>query len=231
MMVEDHLEEDPELRSQKYVCLSFISPEDVIKRKEAFACEKFLSSLSADINELLDNLSKTLEHSDEATSMISGVRDRYEYILKDGAINDEYNAFLTKNADTIDNEYMEENKFQTCVRGIKVRGSYETMGEAENRAKQIQRFDKRFNVYVAQVGCWCPWNPDPNNLSVEYADTQLNTLMKKYFENQTSRDMMYQERKQVMAHAAALEAEASEVKIVQEEEEEETPSGLMDSML
>ena len=56
---EDFLDEDPVLRGQNYVCLSFISPEDVIKRKDVFMFEKFLTHFSGDMVELFDNLSKT----------------------------------------------------------------------------------------------------------------------------------------------------------------------------
>ncbi len=40
---EEYLDEDPEIPSQKYVLLSFISPENVLQSKEKFFFEKFLS--------------------------------------------------------------------------------------------------------------------------------------------------------------------------------------------
>jgi hypothetical protein len=39
---EDFLDEDPEIPSQKYVLLSFISPENVLAKKDNFFFEKFL---------------------------------------------------------------------------------------------------------------------------------------------------------------------------------------------
>ena len=38
---EDFLENDPEIPGQKYCCLSFISPEDVLERKDVFYVHKF----------------------------------------------------------------------------------------------------------------------------------------------------------------------------------------------
>ena len=90
------------------------------------------------------------------------------------------------------------------MRGIKVRGSYETLPEAQNRAKQVQKFDKKFNVYVAQVGCWCPWDPNPDALESEFADTKLNTLMKKYNENQAAKDTLYEQRKEKMTSTVTV---------------------------
>ena len=37
----DYLEEDPELRGQKYCCLSFLSPEKILENKEVFRFNKF----------------------------------------------------------------------------------------------------------------------------------------------------------------------------------------------
>ena len=39
----DLLDEDKPIAGQKFVCLSFISPEDIIKNKEMFLFEKFLN--------------------------------------------------------------------------------------------------------------------------------------------------------------------------------------------
>ena len=53
---QDFLDEDPPLRAQNYVCLSFLSPEDVIKRKDVFMFEKFTSEISKDLSEFFDQL-------------------------------------------------------------------------------------------------------------------------------------------------------------------------------
>jgi hypothetical protein len=40
------------------------------------------------------------------------------------------------------------------------------------------------------------WEPDPNNVGdQEYANEQLNTLMKKYRENEENREVFYNEQK------------------------------------
>ena len=49
-IVEDFLEADSPIRGQNYVCVSFISPEKVLKNKEVFKVTKFLEFLFKDTN-------------------------------------------------------------------------------------------------------------------------------------------------------------------------------------
>ena len=42
----DLLDEDKPIAGQKFVCLSFVSPEEMIQRKEAFNTAKFLQSIA-----------------------------------------------------------------------------------------------------------------------------------------------------------------------------------------
>jgi hypothetical protein len=111
-------------------------------------------------------------------------------------IQDAYETFLFKNRKKMEEQFFEKNEFRTTVQGLKVRGTYDTYGEAAARAKTLQKLDPSHNVYVGQVGFWLPWDPEPADIGdVEYADDQLNTLMKKYKENETKRDELYAEQK------------------------------------
>jgi len=42
----DYLDIDPPINGQNYVCLSFVSPEDVIEDRHAFNVSKYLQSIS-----------------------------------------------------------------------------------------------------------------------------------------------------------------------------------------
>jgi hypothetical protein len=71
------------------------------------------------------------------------------------------------------------------------------------RAKTLQKLDPDFNVYVGQVGFWLPWDPEPSEVpDQEYADDQLNQLMKKYKENESQRDEFYESMKRDRIGAA-----------------------------
>jgi hypothetical protein len=60
----------------------------------------------------------------------------------------------------------------------------------------LKKLDGKFHVYVAEVGCWCPWSPNPEDVQEqEFAETQLNTMMKHYKDNQVKKDIYYEERK------------------------------------
>ena len=79
---------------------------------------------------------------------------------------------------------------------FKVRGVYDTLKEAEIRAKVLRKRDKNFHVFVGQVGYWLPWDPDADSVcNQEYQESNLNTLVKKYNENKESRDDMYEQLK------------------------------------
>jgi hypothetical protein len=189
---QDFLDEDPPLRAQNYVCLSFLSPEDVIKKKEVYFFEKFLGAFSKDITEFFTQFSE--KYKDEADS-IKMIQERYSYLFKPENLQEEYSFFIQNRSD-LEKEYYENNDFQTSIRGIKVRGVFDTLREAEIRAQVLKKLDSKFNVYVAQVGCWCPWSPNPDDISnQEYAETHLNSLMKNYKDNQDKKDYFYEERK------------------------------------
>ena len=71
----------------------------------------------------------------------------------------------------------------------KSRQTVAQQGEAVARSKKLQRNDTIHNIFVGEVGKWLPWEPDPNSVAdQEYAEDQLNTLMKKYKENEEARE-------------------------------------------
>lgn len=83
------------------------------------------------------------------------------------------------------------------MRGLKIRGSYSQKEEAEARAKKLQKMDPDHNIYVGQVGKWLPWDPSPASIpDQEYAEEQLNTLMKKYKENEEAREQFHKEQRE-----------------------------------
>lgn len=116
--------------------------------------------------------------------------------FKTTTIQDAYETFLFKNKKKLEEDFFAKNEFRTTVRGLKVRGVYDTYAEAVGRAKTLQKIDPSFNIYVGQVGFWVPWDPEPTDVAnQEYADDQLNQLMKKYKENESQRDEFYEEMK------------------------------------
>ena len=109
------------------------------------------------------------------------------------------------------------------------------MNEAKIRADVLKKMGDKFDIFVGQVGCWCPWSPNPEDLQEqEYAETELNTLMKKYKENAAHKDLEFEERKKEKIELAKEEAEAKKLAneaadavskvTISEETAEETPA-------
>jgi hypothetical protein len=210
----DYLDEDKPIRGQNYVCLSFLSPEDVLKDKEVFIVEKYLDAFTGELKTLFDNLRQKYPGE---VDLLQGVQEANSQFFDPNRILDHYRFFRAEQGDVLEREYHEKNNFRTSTRGIKVRGVFETLPEAQKRAELLKKMGDKFDIFVAQVGCWCPWSPNPEHLQdQEYAETQLNTLMKKYKENMVLRDQFFEERKQEKIRTAQ-EAVASAKPMVVED--------------
>ena len=134
--------------------------------------------------------------------LLKPIADRYRYLFNEKHMQEEFKYFEDEKEDEINREFSEKVNFQTNVRGFKLRGCYDTLREAQVRSEVLKRKDRQHNIYITQVGCWCPWDPNPNNIDDQhYAEDQLNTLMKKYRENQQQKDEIFEKRKNEMLEA------------------------------
>lgn len=190
----DLLEQDPVIRGQTYVCMSFLSPEEIIKSKEAYYFENYIQHVSKKLNELVDGLE--VQYKSDSDKFRS-IREEFEYLFKPERIHEEFNVFSQNNKEVLDVELNKKYDFQTSIRGIKVRGVYESIEEAKIRCEQLRKLDRdKFPIYVGEVGCWCPWNPNPSEIKdQEYAIDSLNTMMHEYDKNIQSKNEHYAERK------------------------------------
>ena len=198
---EDYLEADKEIRGQNYVCLSFISPENVLKNKETYYVHNFLKSICS------------------------------EYGLEEDSIVDKYKDYLFNSKVKLDKAFSEQNEFRTSVRGLKVRGIYDTLQEAEMRAKRLQKSDPNFNVFVGQVGFWLPWDPEPKEIGEEqYLNDELNQLMTEYKANADKRDEVFNTRKRDLIQKNNLEVEAHHANIAELEKSNEQLNTLSENL-
>lgn len=197
---QDFLEQDTPIRGQNFAVVSFVSPEEILKSKEVFAVGVFLKDVSSELDTMMAGMSGRFGDDLLAQGCMRGIRERYAYLWDEDGLQAEYNAFRKTNDSRIDAQFSAiDGTFRTSVRGLKIRGVYESEIEARNRVKTLQVKDPLFDVYVMEVGCWCPWSPDPESVGdSEYNETQLNTLVKKYKENSKDRDAMYEKRKRDM---------------------------------
>ena len=192
----DLLEEDKPLSGQKYVCVSFVSPENILKQKNHFFFEEFLKHF--DFTKSIDKFTQFLNFLSYKYNLVfDKVMDDYKDYMKsekgaltDTVVSDAYKNFLDAKEETLEEEFNIVHNFQTATRGLKIRGSYSTQPEAELRAKLLREVDPNHNVYVGPVGMWMPWEPEAYKTGrVEYLEEELNQLMKeKNVNEQYARD-------------------------------------------
>ena len=223
------MNDDPEISSQKWCLLSFISPENVLNRKDMFffnaflkqyefqlrtkSLEQFLVKSIQTINAKLDAEATRLDSLDLSGAAIECrkstlsiepfITDFQETVKKNqremvaSTLNESFDDFMYKNSAKLEDDFYAKNNFRTTVRGLKIRGAYSTKEEADLRAKKLQKADPDHNIYVGQVGKWLPWDPKPSEIGEqEYAEDQLNTLMKKYKENEEQREQFTREQRE-----------------------------------
>lgn len=216
----DYLDEDKPIRGQNFVLLSFLSPEDVLVNKEAYMFNKFITKFSEDMTKLLDGI--TEKYSD-AKGFVDSVKENNAFIFNPKDMSEQYGFYKSVNNQELETSYHRDNNFTTSIRGIKVRGVFDTIEEAKNRSEFVKKIDNKFNIYIAQVGCWCPWSPNPDCLeNQEYAETQLNTLMKEYKKNMNDKDVVFENRKSALFSSGAAGAAANT--IVEEAVSDTNPS-------
>ena len=158
-----------------------------------------------DINDKLEAEARTFDDKDlsgvadvcrSARIQVGSVmEDLQNYIkksadeLKKSDLKEKYDDFMYAKRSDLEDKFYALNDFKTTVRGLKIRGTYGTHEEAVARARRMQKIDPIHNIYIAEVGKWLPWDPEVSEVKdQEYAEDQLNTLMKKYKENEESRE-------------------------------------------
>lgn len=187
---EDFLEVDPAIPGQKYTCISFVSPDKVIKQKIDFEYYDFFKRMIED--------ERVMKQMKECNSLSEFIEKKEDHTV------------LKKTE--IDNNFNELVDFHTSVRGVKIRGTYETEREAKVRSEVLRRRYPNDNVFVGEVGYWLPWDPNPLDVKdLEYQETELNLLMKKYQENMEQREYMFEEEKRTKLHKARAENEKNTV--------------------
>jgi hypothetical protein len=256
----DYLDVDKPLPGQNYACLSFVCPEEIIKKKEDFYFNSYLEQLSQEQNfvereryyfrifcEKLQKKYKIVnDDKDETSGELNIFNDYLKYIDDESdelnslyknenfTVNnfcDKYDLYLSQNKVVLNEKFDTLHKFRTSVRGIKIRGVFATLKEAEIRAKVLQKLDKNFHVYVAQVGYWLPFDPSVDQIeNVEYAENDLNKLVKAYKENETKKEVFFNEQtREKVNEISTLERQKREEAKKAKEAEVSTSSGKPDN--
>jgi hypothetical protein len=187
----DLLDEDKPIAGQKFACMSFISPEHIIKQREHFFFQKFVEHW--DIHKSTDKFLQFLNFVsykygvkfDKLTEDFQQFKESEKELIAKTDIVDDYKSFLDQHEERLDEEFGAKHEFQTSVRGLKVRGVFASQKEAELRCKMLREVDPNHDVLVGPVGLWVPFHPEAYKTGrVEYMEETLNQLMNEKKKNE-----------------------------------------------
>ena len=197
----DLLDEDKPLAGQKFVCMSFVSPEQILKQKEMFMFEGFLKHF--DLDKSMKKFIQFLNYISHRYDLeFNAIMELFKEFTKeekqqlcDTTIEDDYKTFLDNNEERLETEFNSLYHFQTSTRGVKIRGSFPTQEEAELRCKLIREVDPNHDVLVGPVGIWMPMDPEAYKTGrVEYLEEELNQLMHEREKNKAHTKSQFDER-------------------------------------
>ena len=197
----DLCDEDQPIAGQKFACMSFISPEKILKKREVFLFDEFVKQWDftkslTKFNDFLHFISYKYNLSiEDVLTDLNDFSNEEGDKLKESSIEDDYKNFLDKQEDKLNEKFNRENSFQTSFRGLKIRGVFPTQEEAEIKCKKLREYDPNHDIYVGPVGMWIPWDPDAYKTGrVEFMEDELNQLHQEKVKNEEKAKQEFERR-------------------------------------
>lgn len=189
----DLCDEDQPMSGQKFVCLSFVSPENILKKRETYLFEKFVQQW--DMSKSMDKFSEFInfisyKHNLNVQNLLSEYNEfikEEDVKLKNNSkmVEDDYKNFIDKNEERLNLQFSRDNNFQTNVRGVKVRGSFATQEEAERNCKKLRDSDPTHDIFLGEVGKWMAFDPNAYKTGkIEFLEPELNRLHEEKIKNE-----------------------------------------------
>jgi hypothetical protein len=197
----DLLEEDKPIAGQKFVCMSFCSPEKILKEKEIFFFEEFLKNW--EFNKSMEKFLQFINFiSFKYNLSFEDLNKDFKDFIQEEKVNlaksnlsDDYKTYLDNHEDELQKKFDVQHNFQTSTRGLKVRGVYPTEEEAELRCKMLREIDPNHDIMVGPIGMWMPWDPEAYKTGrVEYMEEELNQLMHEKQKNESNAKTAFEQR-------------------------------------
>lgn len=208
----DLCDEDVPIAGQKFACLSFVSPEKILKKREVYLFDQFIKQweFSKSMERYFEFIHFiAYKHNMKVDALISDfnefVKEESDKLKKSG-IEDDYRNFMDKQEDKLNEKFNREHAFQTSVRGLKIRGVFPSQDEAEERCKKLRDNDPNHDIFVGPVGTWMPWDPDAYKTGrVEHMEEELNALHKEKMKNEEMAKKEFEERVRETKKKAIME--------------------------
>ena len=197
----DLCDEDAPLAGQKFACLSFVSPEKILKKRENYLFDQFVKQW--DMAKSMEKYFAFLQfmaykYNLNVENVIADFNDftkEEEAKIKADTVEDDYKNFLDKNEERLNLQFQKDHAFQTSVRGLKVRGVFPSQEEAEMRCKKVRESDPNHDIFVGPIGMWIPWDPDAYKTGrVEFMEEELNQLHSEKIKNEAKAKQEFENR-------------------------------------
>ena len=208
----DLCDEDVPIAGQKFACLSFVSPEKILKKREVYLFDQFIKQweFSKSMERYFEFIHFiAYKHNMKVDTLITDfndfVKEESDKLQKSG-IEDDYRNFMDKQEDKLNEKFSREHAFQTSVRGLKIRGVFPSQEEAEERCKKLRDNDPNHDIFVGPIGVWMPWDPDAYKTGrVEHMEEELNALHKEKMKNEEMAKKEFEERVRETKKKAIME--------------------------
>lgn len=208
----DLCDEDPSIAGQKFTCLSFVSPEKLLKKREVYLFDQFVKNweFSKSMERYFEFIHFiAYKHNMNVETLIADfndfVKEESDKLRKSG-IEDDYKNFMDKQEDKLNEKFNREHSFQTSTRGLKVRGVYSSQEEAEQKCKKLRDQDPNHDIFVGPVGVWIPWDPDAYKTGrVEHLEEELNALHQEKMKNEEMAKKEFEDRVRETKKKAIME--------------------------
>lgn len=197
----DLCDEDTQLAGQKFTCLSFVSPENILKKREGFLFDEFIKQweFTKSMSKFGDFLNfvayKYGAKIEDLTEDFNEFAKSEEKKLREEEFEYHFSTFCDKNEESLNLRFSREHAFQTSTRGLKVRGVFNTQEEAELRCKKLRETDPNHDIFVGPVGMWIPWDPDAYKTGrIEFMEEELNQLHSEKVKNEDLAKQAFDQR-------------------------------------
>lgn len=197
----DVLDEDSAIAGQKFTCMSFLSPDKILDKREIFLFDRFIEQwdFTKSMTKFGDFINFiSYKYNLNVENLMTDYNDfckEEQQRLKENGVSDDYKNFLDKNEDKLTEQFSRDHAFQTSVRGVKCRGNFPTQEEAELQCKKLREKDPSHDIFVAPVGVWLPWDPDAYKTGrVEFMEEELNKLHQEKIKNEAKAKDEFEKR-------------------------------------
>ena len=207
------------LKQLHYVNQFMVSDINKTIGAQAMQMAKFIGvKMRGQIEDVLDKLSNSLDDDDKRVHEI--LKKKYEqlqidedefvhecrrkYELDEEEMMDKYKMYVVENRLEMDKQFDEAHDHVTSVRGFKVRGNFQRLADARERAKMLRDdVEQAIHAFVVPVGRWFPVDMDADEAQdQEHMLSELNNFMGKYHQNIQNKNANFRQREQSLKENA-----------------------------